>query len=195
VNLDTWRVLPPSIGCSAGPPIDLAAGLAGTAAEPQQGVAEGEGFEPPKACTLVVFKTVVPSFANVRGRSPSSAPYFTLPLIVRQRSPTFAIVRCGCRHGCRHASAELRSQVRLLLRFLTASSGCSLRRRGGVPRRRNQRPDPLRCRRFRSRHQVESFEPATLRHGSTSVRAAEYAIIRRVEGLDLSRSGSPPIPP
>jgi hypothetical protein len=26
----------------------------------------------------------------------------TLPLIVRRRSPTFAIVRCGCRHGCRH---------------------------------------------------------------------------------------------
>ncbi len=47
----------------------------------------------------VVSKTVVPSFANVRGRSPSSAAYFTLPLIVRQRSPTFAIVRCGCRHG------------------------------------------------------------------------------------------------
>lgn len=42
---------------------------------------------------------------------------------------------------------------------------------------------------------MESFELATLRHGSTSVRAAVYAIIRRAEGLDLSRSGSPPIPP
>ena len=34
-------------------------------------MAEGEGFEPPKACTLVVFKTVFfrqrsPQFANVR---------------------------------------------------------------------------------------------------------------------------------
>ncbi len=66
-----------------------------------QNVAEGEGFEPPKACTLVVFKPVAPKFANVRGRSPSSAAYFTLPLIVRHCSPTFAIVRRGCRHGCR----------------------------------------------------------------------------------------------
>src|SRR5437667_5816728 len=41
-------------------------------------VAEGEGFEPPKACTLVVFKPIAPLSANVRGRSPSFAAYFTL---------------------------------------------------------------------------------------------------------------------
>src|SRR5436309_8470116 len=37
------------------------------------GMAEGEGFEPPKACTLVVFKAACvspPAFATVRHRSP-----------------------------------------------------------------------------------------------------------------------------
>ena len=38
-------------------------------------LAEGEGFEPPKACTLVVFKTGVASFISVRRRSPSFAQY------------------------------------------------------------------------------------------------------------------------
>jgi hypothetical protein len=36
---------------------------------------EGEGFEPPKACTLVVFKTGVALFISVRRRSPSFDQY------------------------------------------------------------------------------------------------------------------------
>jgi hypothetical protein len=64
-------------------------------------LAEGEGFEPPKACTLVVFKTVFFPFASVRHSSPTFALYMSPGPIVRQRSRKFAIVRRGCRHGCR----------------------------------------------------------------------------------------------
>jgi len=46
-------------------------------------LAEGEGFEPPKACTLVVFKATFNPSATVRGRSPTSAPYFTPSRFVR----------------------------------------------------------------------------------------------------------------
>src|SRR6266550_6792385 len=70
-------------------------------------LAEGEGFEPPKACTLVVFKATFGPSATVRGRSPTSALYFTQARFVHRRSPTFVIVRCGCRHGCRQGGKEL----------------------------------------------------------------------------------------
>ncbi len=77
----------------------------------ERGLAEGEGFEPPKACTLVVFKPVAASFATVRGRSPASAAYFTLALFVRRSSPAFTIVRRGCRHGSRHRQPALRQEL------------------------------------------------------------------------------------
>src|SRR5438270_11577605 len=68
-------------------------------------LAEGEGFEPPKACTIVVFKTGGPSFASVHSRSPTFALYMNRWPFVCQRSPTFANVRRGCRHGCRKLRA------------------------------------------------------------------------------------------
>src|SRR5438874_8258694 len=58
-------------------------------------VAEGEGFEPPKACTLVVFKTGFfkpPEFAIVRRRSPCSGRRSFPSANVRRRSPSFAAV-------------------------------------------------------------------------------------------------------
>ncbi len=49
-------------------------------------LAEGEGFEPPKACTLVVFNRIIP-FASVRHSSPTFALYVSAAPFVRQRSP------------------------------------------------------------------------------------------------------------
>ena len=45
-------------------------------------LAEGEGFEPPKACTLVVFKIIFDPSTTVRRRSPTSALYFALARFV-----------------------------------------------------------------------------------------------------------------
>src|SRR5437870_2165169 len=53
-------------------------------------VAEGEGFEPPKACTLVVFKTLLtrpPPFADVRQRPRCTSSLHVSSASVRQRSP------------------------------------------------------------------------------------------------------------
>ena len=54
--------------------------------------------------------------ARVRHSSPAFVVYSACWLFVRRRSPTFAIVRRGCRHGCRQAGAEAAAKPNLLER-------------------------------------------------------------------------------
>jgi hypothetical protein len=54
-----------------------------TSADGRNPNTEGEGFEPPRACALMVFKVTFELSAIVRRRSLTSAMYFTLARLVR----------------------------------------------------------------------------------------------------------------